>query len=67
MSTWKELTERCSLCYCNEVDVDIEEGRIKCKSSECGCVYMMNKKETEGIRIFLKIGLIEDRFEILDL
>lgn len=67
MSTLQELTERCSICHCKEVDVDIERARIKCGWSECGCIYIMNEKEAEGIRILLKIDLIDNRFEILDL
>lgn len=67
MSTLQELTERCSICYCDRVDVDVERGRITCGWSECGCIYIMNEKETEGIRILLKIDFIDTRFEVLDL
>lgn len=67
MSTLRELTERCRICYCDRIDVDVERSRITCGSSECGCIYVMNEKETDGVRILLKIDLIDTRFELLDL
>ena len=63
----KRLTKECTICYCKDVEVDLEDGIIRCQSSKCGARYCLNDREKENIRIYFKIGFVESRFDILDL
>jgi hypothetical protein len=66
----ERLTSKCTICYCSRVSVDLERGnngQILCLSPKCGAVYCLNDREREDIRIYLGIGFIDSRFDILDL